>query len=119
MRMLEHVFHFPPEVTEFLRDSFELMEVRGRVGCKDGISFSVRSNEGNHVIPHVHARFGEYEISIAIETGAILAGNLPKKNQKIAVSWVANNRDKLLSDWRSLALSAPSAFLQSRLDFIE
>lgn len=119
MRMLEYVFHFPPEVTEFLRDSFELMEIRGRVGCKNGISFSVRSNEGNHVIPHVHATFGEYEISIAIETGAILAGNLPKKNQKIAVSWVENNRDKLLTNWHSLALSASSTLLKSRLDFVE
>ena len=119
MRMLEHVFHFPPEVTEFLRDSFELMEIRGRVGYENGISFSIRSNEGNHCIPHVHAKVGEFEISIAIETGEILAGNLPRKNQRIAVAWVLKNRKKLLSDWQSIALSAPSGFLKSRLDFAD
>ena len=119
MLILEYMFHFSPEITAFLRDAFELMEIRGRVGGIDGITFSVRTNEGNHCIPHVHAKCVEYEVSVAIETGEVLAGNLPRKNQKAAVSWVLQNQDKLMNDWRSIALSAPSGLVKSRIGFAE
>ena len=36
------------------------------------------------------------KIGIVDANGNILAGNLPKKNQKIAVEWVLKNKDKLL-----------------------
>jgi hypothetical protein len=32
-----------------------------------------------HNLPHIHARYAEYEASIDIAEGEILAGQLPKK----------------------------------------
>ncbi len=105
----------PKEIVEFITKVFELLEIRGKVGKQNGITFIVHSNEQNHTIPHVHARYGEYEISIAIETGEVLAGNLPNKNQKIAIEWVLNHKEKLLSDWETYSLSAISSTTKSMI----
>ena len=45
----------PKEIISFLQDVFEIYEIRQRVGDSKGIVFRVRTNEGNHVLPHVHA----------------------------------------------------------------
>lgn len=103
----------PTDIVDFINQVFELYELRGRVGRINGISFIVHSNEQNHTIPHIHAKYGEYEISVAIMTGEILAGNLPKKNRKIAVDWVLNHQNRLLSDWNNYALSAKSTMTSS------
>lgn len=89
----------------FFSGVFEILLIRAKVGKVNGIVFSVRSNEMNHTIPHIHAKYGEYEISVSIKNGEVLAGNLPNKNQKIAVKWVLENKEKLLSDWSNLSLS--------------
>jgi hypothetical protein len=103
----------PIDIVEFINQVFELYEIRGQVGRINGISFIVHSNEQNHSIPHIHAKYGEYEISVAIITGEILAGNLPKKNRKIAVDWVLNHKKQLLSDWNNYSLSAKSKMTAS------
>ena len=105
----------PKEIISFLEEVFEITEIRGLVGKVKGISFVVHSNEQNHCIPHVHAGYGEYEVSIDIITGKVLVGNIPKKNQKIAVDWVKKNRDKLLSDWKKFALSANTHMTMSNI----
>ena len=98
----------PIDIVEFINQVFELYEIRGQVGRINGISFIVHSNEQNHSIPHIHAKYGEYEISVAIITGEILAGNLPKKNRKIAVDWVLNHKKQLLSDWNNGSMKSSS-----------
>jgi len=112
-------YKYPKEIVDFLGATFEIYEVRGRVGEGNGIRFSVRTNEGNHVIPHIHAVYGEYEISIAIETQEILAGNLPKKKFGFAQQWVREHKDRLMNDWKNIAISATSTMTKSRLDFQE
>lgn len=110
----------PKEIVDFLRETFEIYEIRGRVGNVDGISFTVRSNEGNHVVPHVHAQYGEYNVSVEISDEArILAGNLPPKNCRKAQAWVREHQDKLMNDWNHYALSANANMTKSRLDFPE
>ena len=106
----------PPEIVSFLNESFYIVEIRQRVGEIKGITFEVRSREQNHSLPHVHASYGEYSISIAIEDGKVLSGNLPKKHEKAAVAWVLTNKKKLLSDWKSYAMSATSMLTQSLLN---
>lgn len=108
---------YPKEITSFLDSVFEIYEIRGRVGDINGIMFCVRTNEQNHTLTHVHAKYGDYNISIEIATGKVLAGNLPKKNQKVAVEWVLKNKDKLLVDWRNIAISAKTTMTKSKLDF--
>ena len=105
----------PGEIKHFIEEVFEIYEIRGLVGKENGISFVVHSNEHNHSIPHVHAKYGKYEISIAIESGEVLAGNLPRKNQKIAREWVLTNQTKLLSDWNNYSMSAISNLTKSMI----
>lgn len=117
MQYLMIKLQYPREIATFLDSVFEIYEIRGRVGNENGIRFSIRTNEQNHSLPHVHAQYGNYNISIEIATGNILAGNLPKKNQKAAVEWVLQNRNKLLNDWKDIAISATSSMTRSELDF--
>lgn len=106
----------PQEIVAFLDDAFYIMEIRQRVGEIKGISFQVRSREHNHSIPHVHASYGEYEVSIAIEDGKVLSGNLPAKREKLASEWVKSNREKLLTDWKNYAFSATAVMTKSLIN---
>lgn len=108
----------PQEIATFLEDAFFIVEIRQRVGETNGISFQVRSREHNHSIPHVHASYGEYEVSIAIEDGKILSGNLPAKREKLASEWVKENKEKLLADWKNYTLSATAIMTKSLLNTV-
>lgn len=110
-------FTFPSEIIAFLDDVFEIYEIRGKVGRENGVVFEIRTNEQNHSIPHVHASYGEHNISIGIESGIVFAGNLPKKNQKAAINWVLSHQEKLLNDWKNIAISAISNMTATSLDF--
>jgi hypothetical protein len=50
-------------------------------------------------LPHLHARFAEYEASIAIEDGELLAGELPRKQLRLVQAWVELRHDELIADW--------------------
>ena len=106
----------PIEIYEFLKQVFEIYDIRARVGEENGIIFVVHSNEQNHSLPHIHARYNQHEVSISILTGEVLAGNIPQKNLKLAQKWIISHREKLLRDWCTLAISAPSYFTKSNLD---
>ena len=54
----------------------------------------------DHHPPHFHAIYGSNEAAIAIETGEVLAGNLPRRARKLLVESIALHRDELLDDWR-------------------
>ena len=62
----------PEEIVSFMESTFLIMEIRERVGEIRGIKFEVRTKEGNHTIPHVHAIYDKYNVSIEIESGKIL-----------------------------------------------
>ena len=117
MREYIRNLNYPMEIVTFIHSTFEVYEIRGRVGHSNGIVFKIRTNEKNHTLPHIHAEYGKYNISIEIETGRVLAGNLPNKNQKIATNWVLNNKEKLLKDWKNIAISAIDEMSMSALDF--
>ncbi len=106
----------PQDIVDFIVHAFEILEIRQKVGEVKSIRFEVRSREGNHALPHVHASYDKYSISIAIDSLKVLAGNLPKKQETIAVQWVKNNKDCLLGAWKDYTLSATSSTTKSRLD---
>ena len=58
----------------------------------------------HHQIPHIHARYAEYEASISIEDGEILAGELPRKQLRLVQAWIELRRDELIADWHLAAL---------------
>ncbi len=52
---------------------------------------------GDHLPPHIHARYAEYMDRIVIESGELMDGsNLPKKKSRVAIQYVQDN-EKLLN----------------------
>ena len=52
-----------------------------------------------HAPPHFHALYGEYQITVAIETG-VVEGRFPKRALGHVLEWCELHRDELLEDWR-------------------
>ncbi len=63
----------------------------------------------HHNLPHIHARYAEYEASVAIEDGEILSGDLPRKQLRLVQAWIELRRDELLADWE-LAVSGEAPY---------
>ena len=57
----------------------------------------------HHNLPHIHARYAEFEASIGIEEGEVLAGELPRKQLRLVLAWIELHRDELAADWELAA----------------
>ena len=55
-----------------------------------------------HSTPHFHARYGEYRATFSIATGDILAGSLPRAQQRVVQAWVELRRSELEIAWAAL-----------------
>ncbi len=64
-----------------------------------------------HNTAHVHAVFAGDRMSIA-SNGEILAGKLPRKQQKLMEAWVALHEDEINAAW--IALNEHSEVLKIR-----
>ncbi|TYT73284.1 DUF4160 domain-containing protein [Desulfobotulus mexicanus] len=53
----------------------------------------------DHAPPHFHAIYGEYEVTVEIESG-IINGRFPKRALKLIFEWLELHRDELLENWR-------------------
>ena len=111
--------NMPIEISDFLFDTFLIIEQRSIISKENGIKFEVRIKENNHKLPHIHVYYAEYQISIAIETGNILARNLPKQQMKHAVKWVLKHKQKLLNEWSSIHIDTTLPMTSTRLDILE
>ena len=52
-----------------------------------------------HGVPHFHASYGEYEVAVEIESGAI-HGEFPNRARRLVLEWRALHEQELLADWR-------------------
>jgi len=52
-----------------------------------------------HGVPHFHARYGEYEASISIESLEPLGGFLPARALRLVRHWGDLHREELLVNW--------------------
>lgn len=66
-------------------------------------------DDKKHKAPHIHAEFGEFTASIAIESGEVLAGELPKAKMKLVQAWLEIHKEDLLANWR-LAVNGEPVF---------
>ena len=64
---------------------------------------------GRHHTPHIHVRYQGKKASIALEDGAILAGDFPAKQLRMVQVWIDLHRDELLADWE-MAMSGEEPF---------
>ncbi len=62
-----------------------------------------------HQVPHIHARYAEFEASIRIEDGDVLAGDLPRKQLRLVQAWVELHRDELVANWE-LAIAGETPY---------
>lgn len=53
----------------------------------------------DHAPPHFHARYGEFEAVIAIETGEVIEGGLPPRALGLVQEWREYHRVELNGDW--------------------
>jgi len=52
----------------------------------------------DHRPPHFHAEYGEYKITVEINTG-VIQGRFPRRVLKALLEWYELHRDDLLEDW--------------------
>ena len=61
---------------------------------------------GDHPLPHFHARYGDYEIVVEIETG-VVKGEFPKRALRAVLEWLDLHQVALLEDWSLAQLRKP------------
>ena len=59
----------------------------------------IRMYYRDHAPPHFHAEYGEYEVEVEIETGAV-QGQFPRRALNAVLEWYDLHRTELLDDWR-------------------
>ncbi|MEW6606178.1 MAG: DUF4160 domain-containing protein [bacterium] len=52
----------------------------------------------DHLPPHFHAKYGEYEITINIFNG-VIEGKFPKRALHHVLEWYESHKNELLEDW--------------------
>jgi shikimate kinase len=57
-----------------------------------------------HKLPHIHVKYQEDEVIIAIPDSEILEGSIPKAKMKLVEAWIEIHKDELMADWQ-LAVS--------------
>jgi len=65
-----------------------------------GIRICVFSRD--HLPPHFHAFYGEYEALIDIREGEVIAGALPRRKLREALEYLADNQQDLLETFYQL-----------------
>jgi hypothetical protein len=54
----------------------------------------------DHAPPHFHARYGEFEATIDINTQASIQGQLPSRALNMVQEWAMIHKQELVEDWR-------------------
>jgi hypothetical protein len=52
----------------------------------------------DHSPPHFHAIYGEYEITVEIESG-IINGRFPQRALRLVFEWLELHKDELMKNW--------------------
>lgn len=54
---------------------------------------------GDHVPPHFHALYAEFEALIDIQTLEVIRGSLPSRAMALVLEWAQQHREELRQDW--------------------
>jgi len=66
-------------------------------------------DDKKHHVPHIHINYAEYNASVSIISGNIIAGDFPKKKLKLVQAWIEIHRDELNDVWK-LAIQGESLY---------
>lgn len=53
----------------------------------------------DHLPPHFHAEYAEYKAQVAIETGEIIKGELPRHALRLVQDWAEIHKAELLENY--------------------
>ena len=59
----------------------------------------IRMFFNDHIPPHFHARYGEFEATIDISSLQIIQGELPSRALILVQEWAMIHREELRRDW--------------------
>ena len=62
-----------------------------------------------HKMPHIHVKYQDDEVIVAVPDGDILEGSIPKAKMKLLQAWIEIHKDELLADWE-LAVSGQQPY---------
>ncbi len=60
----------------------------------------------DHPPAHFHAEYGEYEITVEIETG-VVTGKFPRRALMVVLEWYLLHKEELLNNWQSAMNKKP------------
>ncbi len=63
----------------------------------------IRMYFGDHVPPHLHAVYAEFEAVFDIRSSAIIEGKLPYRATGLVLEWIELHRTELMEDWELCA----------------
>lgn len=66
-------------------------------------------DDKKHHLPHIHAQYAEHGAILAIDSGEVLDGDLPRSKMKLVQAWIEIHREELLADWQ-LAIEGQQLF---------
>jgi hypothetical protein len=72
----------------------------------------IRMFFNDHLPPHFHARYGEFEATINIETLQAMEGQLPPRALNLVQEWAMMHKEELLGNWRLCREKAPPARIE-------
>ena len=62
-----------------------------------GIIIAMYYND--HAPPHFHAKYGDREVKVNIDTGEIIEGSLPNRAMRHVLEWWELHKTELAEDW--------------------
>jgi hypothetical protein len=72
----------------------------------------IRMFFNDHPPPHFHARYGEFEVTIAIDTLEVIEGELPNRALSLVREWATIHREEPREDWALCRTNAVPAKIQ-------
>ncbi len=76
-----------------------------------GIIITMYYEYGRHQRPHFHTRYGVYRASFTINYPELLAGSMPKRQQRLVLAWAELHQVELLDNWQRVTEEQPLLYI--------
>lgn len=67
---------------------------------------------GSHHLPHLHAYYQEHAGIYGIDPIELIAGSLPKRQERLVLAWAELHKEELLSSWETLQGGRPPSKIE-------
>ena len=62
-----------------------------------------------HHLPHFRAYYQEHVAVIGIDPVEVIAGEMPRRQQRLVEAWAELHHDELMENWRRLQAGEPAS----------